>query len=69
MCRVVVRNCEKFYDFHSVPRTNWNGMVKLIDPRRGALAPPKESIKRFKTGWGRPTAAEPVPVFVQNGPF
>ena len=53
----------------SILDAGWNSPVKLLDPRRGAPAPPKDSVLRFKTGWGGTTAAEAIPVFVRKGPF
>jgi hypothetical protein len=44
-------------------------MVKLFDPKRGVLAPPKDSVMKFKIGWGGSMASEPVPVFIRKGSF
>jgi len=63
------KNKPKNPDDVSVIDAGWNGPVKLLDPRKNGAAPPKDSVMRFKTGWGGSAAAEPVPVFVRKGPF
>ena len=47
----------------------WSGEIKLLDPARGAPAPPRNSEMRFKTGCGGATSATPVPVYARKGPF
>lgn len=47
----------------------WNGGVKLLDPARGAPAPPRNSEIRFRTGPGGTMQDKPSPVYVRNGPF
>ena len=53
----------------SIVDGGWNGPVQLLDPARGAPAPPRNSETRPLSGWGGGRSEKPVPVYVRYGPF
>lgn len=54
----------------SIVDGGWNGPVQLLDPAKGAPAPPRNSETRPPWGgWGGGRSEEPVPVYVRHGPF
>src|SRR5439155_25549223 len=53
----------------SIVDGGWNGPVQLLDPTKGAPAPPRNSEIRPLDGWGGSRSEKPVPVYIRHGPF
>jgi hypothetical protein len=54
----------------SIVDGGWNGQVQLLDPAKGAPAPPRNSETRpLGGGWGGSRSEKPVPVYIRHGPF